>query len=109
MAALADFIGLFNFYSGRGKEDMRVSEAIELMDDKVMAQYQDQPEVASTILTAVGLIHLSFDNIDRAHDALQHVRSSDAGRTTSSSERPITIWEGSGTSRVTTTPHATTT
>jgi tetratricopeptide (TPR) repeat protein/tRNA A-37 threonylcarbamoyl transferase component Bud32 len=73
LAALADFIGLFNFYTGQGKDDMRVSEAIELMDKKVLDQYQDQPEVASTILTAVGLIHLSFDNIDRAHEILEYV------------------------------------
>ena len=79
LAALADFIGLFNFYTGQGTEDMRVSQAIELMDQKVQAQYQDQPEVASTILTAVGLIHLSFDKIDRAHEILEQVLELRAG------------------------------
>ncbi|MDG2030486.1 MAG: serine/threonine-protein kinase [Phycisphaerales bacterium] len=73
LSALGDFIGLFNFYTGHGKDDLRVSEAMELMDEWAMTEYQDQPEVASTILTSVGLFHLSFDNIDRAHEVLEHV------------------------------------
>jgi tetratricopeptide (TPR) repeat protein/tRNA A-37 threonylcarbamoyl transferase component Bud32 len=73
LSALGDFIGLFNFYTGQGKDDLRVSEAMELMDDWAMTEYQQQPEVASTILTSVGLFHLSFDNIDRAQEVLEYV------------------------------------
>jgi tRNA A-37 threonylcarbamoyl transferase component Bud32/tetratricopeptide (TPR) repeat protein len=83
LSALGDFIGLFNFYTGQGKDDLRVSEAMELMDEWAMTEYQDQPEVASTILTSVGLFHLSFDNIERAHEVLEYVlqlrSDSDAG------------------------------
>lgn len=73
LAALGDFIGLFNFYTGQGKEDLRVSEAMELMDEWAMNEHRDEPEIASTILTSVGLFHLSFDNLDRAQEVLEHV------------------------------------
>lgn len=71
LSTLQNALGSANPETGAGSSSMRIDDFLTIVEQQVRAELVDEPYLLAGVLRTVGLIHLGFDDPNRAREAIE--------------------------------------